>query len=281
MATDPDADRFACGVANNDGDISLLTGNQIGVLFFDYLCQTKIKNIKNPAIVRSIVTTHMVDKIASSHNVRLFECLTGFKWICGLYGKLEEEGKYNYVFGFEESFGYNFWGDVRDKDGILASLMFAELTSYWAAKNKSPLDRLEELFREYGLFMEHTINKTYRGSEGSATMQAIMKKVRDAFFSEIAGIPVLKIRDVWEGVEYERASGNKKTIDLPKSNVLQYFMQDGSVISIRPSGTEPKIKAYIVSEGKASSNIIDAKKTLQQKLDSYKAFWLSILGDAK
>lgn len=281
MATDPDADRFACGVANNEGDITLLTGNQIGVLFFDYLCQTKIRNIKNPCIVRSIVTSHMVDKIAKSHNVSLFECLTGFKWICGLYGKLEKEGKYNYVFGFEESFGYNFWGDVRDKDGILASLMFAELTSYWTEKGQSPLDRLEELFGEYGLFMEHTINKTYTGSEGSATMKAIMKKVRDASFSEIAGIPVLKIRDVWEGVEYESGSSNKKTIDLPKSNVLQYFMKDGSVISIRPSGTEPKIKAYIVSEGVVAPNMTSAKQALQQKLDSYKAFLLSMLGDAK
>ena len=275
MATDPDADRFACGVRNKVGDINLLTGNQIGVLFFDYLCQTKLKDVSSPLIVRSIVSTHMVDEIAKKHGVKVIECLTGFKWICGIAEKEDNIGKNTYIYGFEESYGYNFANGVRDKDGIAASLIFAELTSYWLTKGKTVIERLEELFKEYGLFMEKTINKTYQGSEGVIIMQNIMKKVRDAKLSQISNIKVLKIRDVLEGYEYFLNDSTKAIIDLPKSNVLQYFMEDGSVISLRPSGTEPKIKAYIVYR----QNYEEAKENAKKKLGEYEVFLASLLGE--
>ena len=275
MATDPDADRFACGVKNKVGDINLLTGNQIGVLFFDYLCKTKLKDVSSPLIVRSIVSTHMVDEIAKKHGVKVIECLTGFKWICGIAEKEDNIGKNTYIYGFEESYGYNFANGVRDKDGIAASLIFAELTSYWLSKGKTVLERLEELFKEYGLFMEKTINKTYQGSEGVIIMQNIMKKVRDAKLSQISNIKVLKIRDVLEGYEYFLNDNTKAIIDLPKSNVLQYFMEDGSVISLRPSGTEPKIKAYIVYR----QNYEEAKENAKKKLGEYEVFLASLLGE--
>lgn len=276
MATDPDADRFACGVSDDEGKMHLLTGNQIGVLFFDYICQTKLKNIKAPCVVRSIVTTHMVDKIAKAHNVKLIECLTGFKWICGVQEKLEKEKNYTYVFGFEESFGYNFGGDVRDKDGIAASLLFAELISYWKFQNVSILQRLDKLFMEYGVFEELTISKTYKGSEGVSIMQGIMERVRKTRFSKIANINVLKIRDVLESYEYFFESEKKEKIALPKSNVLQYFMEEGSIISVRPSGTEPKIKAYIIAFEK-SDDLAKAKRDAKNKVREYEVFLNELL----
>jgi len=275
MATDPDADRFACGLKTNEGNIKLLTGNQIGVLFFDYLCQTKLENVSSPLIIRSIVSTHMVDGIAKKYGVKVVECLTGFKWICGVAEKEDVKGENTYIYGFEESFGYNFANGVRDKDGIAASLLFAELTSYWLSKGKSVLERLEELFSEYGLFMEKTINKTYQGSLGIKIMQGIMKKVREKKLSQIAGVKVLKIRDVLESTEYCINEDCKTEIELPKSNVLQYFMEDGSVISLRPSGTEPKIKAYIVYKQTQEK----IKENAEKKVDEYEAFLASLLGE--
>ena len=275
MATDPDADRFACGLKTDTGDIKLLTGNQIGVLFFDYLCQTKLKDVSSPLIVRSIVSTHMVDEIAKKYGVKVVECLTGFKWICGVAEKEDNRGENTYVYGFEESFGYNFANGVRDKDGIAASLLFAELTSYWLSKGKAVLERLEELFNEHGLFMEKTINKTYQGSSGVKIMQGIMKNVREKKLSQIAKMKVLKIRDVLEGCEYCIDDAKKTAIDLPKSNVLQYFMEDGSVISLRPSGTEPKIKAYIIYR----QHYEKTKENAERKVNEYEAFLLTLLGD--
>lgn len=275
MATDPDADRFACGLKDDEGNIKLLTGNQIGVLFFDYLCQTKIKDVSSPLIIRSIVSTHMVDEIAKKHDVKVIECLTGFKWICGIAEKEETRGENTYIYGFEESFGFNFANGVRDKDGIVASLLFAELTSYWLSKGKTVLERLEELFNEYGFFMEKTINKTYPGSEGVKIMQGIMKRVREKKLSQIAGVKVLKIKDVLEGYEYLIDGDKKDKIELPKSNVLQYFMEDGSVISLRPSGTEPKIKAYIIYR----QDSYKTKETAEKKVNEYEAFLMSLLGE--
>ncbi len=279
MATDPDADRFAVAVKNGENEFTLLSGNQIGVLFLDYFCQTRFKNldskVKNPAIIRSIVTTHMVDKMAEKHGVQLFECLTGFKWICGLAEKLKAKGKACYLFGFEESFGYNFAGSVGDKDGIAATLLFANLAAYWQAKGSSLLDRLDALFMEYGVFEEKTLNKTYKGSSGVAIMQGIMERVRSSGLEQIAGVKVLKCRDVLEGTMV--GISGKESIDLPKSNVLQYFMEDGSIISLRPSGTEPKIKAYIVVREAFSGDLQKDKEMAREKVRKAETFLNEIL----
>ena len=282
MATDPDADRFAAGVKDSKGDIQLLTGNQIGVLFFDFLYKRKLEYIKKPCIVRSIVSTHMVDVMARDYVVDVFECLTGFKWICGLREKLDREGKYNYSFGFEESFGYNFAGNIGDKDGIAASLLFALMAQILKNKNISILERLDKLFYRYGVFEEFTINKTYAGSSGVAIMNGIMERVRSSHLSKIAGVEVIQIKDVQEGIAYppSRATtgdGYLINLDLPKSNVLQYLLIDGSIISLRPSGTEPKIKVYIVVKEKDTYYLDEAKKKAQEKLESFKKFLLDLL----
>ena len=280
MATDPDADRFAVAVRNTEDGFSLLSGNQIGVLFLDYFCQQRFENVKrtakNPAIIRSIVTTHMVDAMAKKHGVKIFECLTGFKWICGLAEKIVAEGKGDYLFGFEESFGYNFAGTVGDKDGIAACQLFASLASYWQAKGMSVLERLDTLFQEYGVFEEKTLNKTYKGSSGLAIMDGIMQRVRASKIEEIAGEKVVWTRDVLQGV-MKGCDGSEKTVDLPSSNVLQYFLQDGSVISLRPSGTEPKIKAYIVLQTKFSGDLKKDKAMAKQKLKMIEDFLNLIL----
>lgn len=249
MATDPDADRFAAAVKDEQGNMRLITGNQMGALFADYLCLTAKEFGIMPekaVIIRSIVTSHLSDRIAKSYGVTPFECLTGFKWICNKAEQLMQEG-YQYIYGFEESYGYNFSIDVRDKDGIAASALCAEMTLYWRKHGKSVLERLNELFIQHGLFCETTINKVFTGAEGSEIMRNMMMTLRNSALKEIAGVKVLKIRDIAHSCAYNPLTPDKKeAVSLPVSNVLQYYLEDGTIISIRPSGTEPKIKFYIV-----------------------------------
>ncbi|PIE97721.1 MAG: phosphomannomutase [Treponema sp.] len=264
MATDPDADRFACAVRNADNEMQIISGNQMGALLTDYICLTAKEFGKMPAapaIVRSIVTSSLSDSIAKSYGVQTFECLTGFKWICGLAEKMTVSGSNTYLYGFEESFGYNIGTEVRDKDGIATAAICAEMALYWKSKNKSLFDRLNELFVEHGLYIEKTINKVFKGAEGAKIMQAMMKLLRENTPAEIAEIPIKKIRDVLLGIEYSPSNKNATTkIDLPESNVLQYYLEDGTVLSVRPSGTEPKIKTYIIHRRPCKENSIEDEK---------------------
>lgn len=249
MATDPDADRFASAVKDTNGKMRLITGNQMGALFTDYLCLTaKEFNCMpaKPAIVRSIVTSHLSDRVAKNYEVEAFECLTGFKWICNKADEITNQD-YEYIYGFEESYGYNFSLDLRDKDGIAASALCAEMALYWRKRGKSILDRLNELFTQYDLFCEKTINKVFPGAEGVEIMKNMMVKLRTSALKEIAGIKVLTIRDIEQSCSYNPLTPEKKeAVHLPVSNVLQYYLEDGTIISVRPSGTEPKIKFYII-----------------------------------
>ena len=249
MATDPDADRFASAVKDENGKMHLITGNQMGALFTDYLCLTaKEFGImpEKPAIVRSIVTSSLCDRIAEGYGVEAFECLTGFKWICNKGDEISKRG-YHYLYGFEESYGYNFGLELRDKDGVAASALCAEMALYWRDKGKSLLDRLQELFAQYGYFCNKTINKVFPGAEGVEIMQNMMKKLRTTALKDIAGVKIVKIRDIQKSCEYGPSQPEKTSpIALPVSNVLQYYLEDGTIISVRPSGTEPKIKYYII-----------------------------------
>ena len=270
MATDPDADRFACAVKNGAGKMQLISGNQMGALFADYVCLTlKEQNAmpKNPVIVRSIVTSPLSDLIAESYGVKNIECLTGFKWICGVAEQLVTSGTGSYLYGYEESFGYNFGTEIRDKDGIAASAICAEMTLYWKSKGKSLLDRLREIFKQFSFYGEKTINMIYPGAEGLSIMQNMMVQVRAKHLSEIAGIKVLKIRDIQESIMYSPVMPAKtEKVALPKSNVLQYYLEDGTLVCVRPSGTEPKIKIYIIHPEKVLTSVEDAKEASDKKI---------------
>lgn len=264
MATDPDADRFACAVKTATGTMQIVTGNQMGALFADYLALTaqEYKAMpKNPVMIRSIVTSPLIDRIAKTYGIKVVECLTGFKWICGVVEKIQTAGLESYMFGFEESYGYNFGEEIRDKDGVTAAALCAEMAIYWKTKGKTLFDRLDELFTEHGVHKEKTISKTFEGASGVKTMQDIMQKLRTSHLTEIGSLRVKKIRDIQTQCEYEPRSPEKCTpIDLPKSNVLQYILEGDTVLCIRPSGTEPKIKTYILCRQELGSGTLAAAK---------------------
>lgn len=249
MATDPDADRFGTAVPGPDGKFVLITGNQMGVLLTDYILLSRKELGKmpvNPAVIRSIVTSTMVDKVVASYGAKLDECLTGFKWIAAFMAKYEETNCNSYVFGLEESYGYNVENDVRDKDGVSAAAMCAEMTLYWRSKNKSLLQRLEELYLQCGYYEDKAISKSFPGASGGQAMKNIMTKLRTEGLKTLGGKKVISIRDVGQGIVYNPENPDNKTkLDLPSSNVLQFFLEGGTVVSARPSGTEPKIKFYI------------------------------------
>lgn len=268
MATDPDADRFASAVKDANGKMHLITGNQMGALFADYLCLTAKEfgvMPSKPAIVRSIVTSHFCDRIAKSYGVESFECLTGFKWICNKADEIGKQG-YHYIYGFEESYGYNFSLDLRDKDGIAASALCSEMALYWRKRGKSLLDRLNELFIQHDMFCERTINKVFPGAEGVEIMKNMMIKLRTSALKEIAGVKVLTIRDIDQSCSYNPLTPDKKeVVQLPVSNVLQYYLEDGTIISVRPSGTEPKIKFYIIHPQPVQGNDTAAAQERAEK----------------
>lgn len=264
MATDPDSDRFACAVRNEKGEMQIITGNQMGVLFADYLALTAQEQNRLPkhgVMICSIVSSRMIDEVARSYGVRVLECLTGFKWICGEVEKIIRKGDETYMFGFEESYGYNFGEEVRDKDGISASAVCAEMTLYWQQKGLSLFQRLDQLFAKQGVFAEKTVSKTFEGESGLKTMQKMMQTLRQSNVCEIAGCLVEKIRDIKAQCEYSPATPEKTTpIDLPKSDVLQYFLEGGTVLCVRPSGTEPKIKTYILYRSSTRGDVAQEKE---------------------
>ena len=285
MATDPDADRFGSAVPDANGKFVLITGNQMGALLTDYIIISRKELGKmpvNPAIVRSIVTAPFADKICKANNIKLVECLTGFKWIANVMAGFENTHQNNYIFGFEESYGYNVETDVRDKDGVSAAAMCAEMTLYWRTKGKSLLQRLEELYITYGYFQDCAISKSFPGASGGQTMKNIMSKLRTEGLTSLGNKKVIKIRDVGESYTYDPANANsKQKLDLPKSNVIQFFLEGGSVVSARPSGTEPKIKFYINCCIENAKSLSDAKKDADELIKNIDQEIKNILDSVK
>ena len=240
MGTDPDCDRMGCALLNRDGNYIYLTGNQIGSIILNYLITNK-KNIKNPFVVKTIVTTELARTIADANNVKLFDVLTGFKWIADI---IEREKGGNYLFGFEESFGYCINGNVRDKDGVSSCLIFAEILAYCKDNDMTLADYLESLYEKYGYFYEETISITKKGADGAKAIEYMMTYYRNNMPKEISGVEVVHISDYEKKEVYANDGKKIKDITLPKSNVLQYILKDNTKITIRPSGTEPKIKFY-------------------------------------
>ncbi|GAB6393392.1 MAG: phosphomannomutase [Treponematales bacterium] len=268
MATDPDADRFGAavpvGAARPGCDYALITGNQMGALLADYIflsLQETGKTPPRPAMVNSIVTTGMQKRIAASYGAECFECLTGFKWIADVMDKKKADGSASIVFGTEESYGYCVESEVRDKDGVSAAAMAAEMTLYWRGRGKSLLDRLNDLYERHGYWEERGISKYFPGPEGPAVMRGIMEGYRRNPPEALGGVRVEKVRDVRESVSrFPGAPGKTETVALPKSDVLQFYLAGGTVVSARPSGTEPKIKFYASCRAEAGAGGLAAAK---------------------
>ncbi len=236
LATDPDCDRCGIAVGTETGDYRLLTGNEVGLLLLDYICSQRVKHgrmPKNPVFVKTIVTMDLAEKIADHYGVQTVNVLTGFKFIGEVIGKLEEQGRAeDYILGFEESYGYLTGPYVRDKDGVDAAFMICEMFAYYKTRGISLLEKLNELYRTYGYCLNTLHSFEFPGSSGMQRMQDIMKGFHNGL-DQIAGDRVIRTEDYSVGLN-----------GLPKSDVLKYYTESGSVV-VRPSGTEPKLKTYI------------------------------------
>lgn len=251
LATDPDADRVGVAVRCPDGEYELVTGNEMGVLLLDYIASGRIEKgsmPKRPVAVKSIVSTPLADKVAEHYGVELRHTLTGFKWIGDQILQLEKAGEAErFIFGFEESYGYLAGDYVRDKDAVVASMLICEMAAYYRSVGSSLKERLEELYRDYGRYLNAVDSFEFPGLSGMDKMASIMEKLRTEPPREFAGKAVVRVKD------YEKT----EETGLPRANVLIYELSDGATVIVRPSGTEPKIKAYYTTLGK---NLEEAKK---------------------
>ncbi|MFS9324722.1 phospho-sugar mutase [Streptococcus lutetiensis] len=250
VATDPDADRLGVEIRQADGSYRNLSGNQIGAIIAKYILEahkTAGTLPKNAALAKSIVSTELVTKIAESYGAKMFNVLTGFKFIAEKIQEFEEKHNHTYMFGFEESFGYLIKPFVRDKDAVQAVLIVAEIAAYYRSRGLTLADGIEEIYKEYGYFAEKTISVTLSGVDGAAEIKKIMDKFRDNAPVQFNSTDVIKTEDFLAQTATSAAGVEKLT--TPPSNVLKYTLADDSWIAVRPSGTEPKIKFYFATVG--------------------------------
>ncbi len=267
VATDPDADRVGIAVKNIEGEFVLLNGNQTGSLLINYLLSTwqaKNKLTGNEYIVKTIVTTNLIDEIAKDKNVSCYNTLTGFKYIGELMTKLE--GKKVFIGGGEESYGYLVGELVRDKDAVVSAAFIAEMTAYYKDQRTSLFEALLELYVQYGFYKEKLISITKKGKTGAEEIKALMEKYRTNPPVTLGRLKVVALKDYELSVETDLVINTTKPIELPKSDVLQFITEDGSIISARPSGTEPKIKFYCSAKGTLSSK--DAYVKTNQQMEA-------------
>ena len=251
LATDPDCDRVGIAVPDGD-DYALFSGNEVGALLLEYICQQRIKKgtmPANPVAVKTIVTTDIAAAICKEYNVEMRDVLTGFKFIGEQIGFLEEKGEEKrYIFGFEESYGYLSGGYVRDKDAVDASMLICEMAAYYRTQGISLLQARENMYKKYGMFYQTLYSFTFEGESGMKKMEQIMTDLRNTPPTEIAGLKVVKFDDYKVSVSKDLVNGTESVINLPKSNVLAFFLEGGSKVIVRPSGTEPKIKTYLTAK---------------------------------
>ncbi len=264
IATDPDCDRVACMVKDNKGAYKELNGNQIGALLVNYILSSRAEENslpENAAIVKSIVTGDLSKAIADKYGVKTIETLTGFKHICGKANEFDITKEHTFIFGYEESIGYVYGTKVRDKDAVISSMLIAEMAAYYKEKGKTLLDVLEELYEEHGYYLSNLISLILEGIEGSERIKRIMEAFRS---SPIENIGNMKLERTIDYLKDD--TGN------PKSNVLKYYLDDGSWYAIRPSGTEPKLKIYIYSKaedkGLAESKIKEIEKAVLNRIET-------------
>lgn len=247
IGTDPDSDRVGLIVRDKDGNYVPLTGNQTGALLVNYVLSQKKETgtlPQNAAVIKTIVTNEISDKICAHYGADVFNVLTGFKFIAEKIKEFEESGSHTYVFGFEESYGYLPGTYVRDKDAVGASLLIAEMASYYKLRGMSVYDGLCELFEKFGHFGEWVDNIYFEGVDGMERIAAIMNKLRENAPDIVGGSRVVRYSDVLKGVTYNLQNKTEEKLSLPSSNVLRFVTEDGTFIAFRPSGTEPKFKIY-------------------------------------
>ena len=260
LATDPDADRVGIAIRCPDGSYELVSGNEVGVLLLDYICQGRIENgtmPKDPVAVKSIVSTPLADAVAKSYGVEMRNVLTGFKWIGDQIAQLEKAGEVErFIFGFEESYGYLAGPYVRDKDAIIGSMLICEMAAYYRSIGSSIKERLEAIYAKFGRYLNKVDSFEFPGLSGMDKMAAIMDSLRKAPPTEIGGYKVLKATDYKKSEE----------TGLPAANVLIYALEGGATVVVRPSGTEPKIKTYFTTLGKDLAEAQAQKDKLAEAL---------------
>ncbi len=264
LATDPDCDRVGIAVPDGDG-YALFSGNEVGAMLLEYIAEQSIKTgimPENPIAVKTIVTTDIVNSIGKEYGVEIIDVLTGFKFIGEQIGFLEEKGEENrYIFGFEESYGYLSGAYVRDKDAVNASMLICEMAAYYRTQGISLLEARENMYKKYGMFYQTLYSFTFEGESGMNKMDEIMTTLRNNPPTAIAGVPVVKFDDYKASTSKDIASGEVTELTLPKSNVLAFFLEGGSKVIVRPSGTEPKIKTYLTAKQptKAEAEVLEKK----------------------
>ena len=266
--SDPDADRVAIQVKDRKGDYVQISGNQTGVLLLDYLIGAKRRAgtlPENPVALKSLVTTQLAQVVAEANGVRCYNTFTGFKFMAEKKNQLEAAGQGHVIFSYEESIGYMIGDYVRDKDAVTAALLLTEMTAWYAARGMTLLDALQAIYETYGYYGENTLNLVMPGLEGMGKMQAIMAALRQTPPDQIAGTTVCLQRDYQTGTERDTATGETTAMELAGSNVLGYQLADGTTLVVRPSGTEPKIKVYVLASGTDSADC-------QRKVEQYTAW---------
>ena len=274
LGSDPDADRVGLMVRNDKGEYITITGNQTGVLLLDYLIGAMRRSGRmpeKPVALKTIVTTEMARKVAESNGVTCYDTFTGFKFMAEKKNALEAAGEGKVIFSYEESYGYMLGDYVRDKDAVTASMLLTEMAAWYAAQGMTLFDALEKLYEKYGHYAEKTYNLVMPGLDGLKDMAQLMKNLRENPPAEISGVKVVTRKDYTDGSVVDCATGAKSAMELSGSNVLRFELADGTTILVRPSGTEPKIKVYILTQG-ADSAACDANlekygqwvKTLQK-----------------
>lgn len=265
FGTDPDCDRIGVVVKDARGDYKVLTGNQVGVLLAEYMLSARLgEGILSPkdAIIKTIVTTEMVRRITEEYQVQLIDVLTGFKYIGEKIESFEKSGSNHFVLGFEESYGYLAGGFVRDKDAVIASVLIAEMALYYKTKGKNLSEALEDLFKKYGFYKEHLISVEMEGKDGQEKIKNIIAALRDQGPKVMGDVKVIISEDYQLSQRYNRLENSIELINLPKSNVIKFILEDKSWFVVRPSGTEPKIKIYASVTG-------ESVKEADEKMDTF------------
>ena len=257
LGSDPDADRVGIMVRTKDDDFVVISGNQTGVLLLDYLIGAKTRTGKmpaNPVALKSLVTTEMARKVAEDNGLKCFDTFTGFKFLAEKKDQLESSGEGNVIMSYEESFGYMLGSFVRDKDAVTASVALTEMAAWYAGQGMTLYDALQGLYEKYGHFGERTMNLVMPGLDGLKKMAQLMADLRANPPKEVGGTAVAQWKDYKDGSVVDAATGDRTTMELSGSNVLRYELVDGTSVIVRPSGTEPKVKVYILTRGESQAD---------------------------